>query len=375
MKEKLTIKKVLIFVILLALGAIFGYFLGKMLASGNALKVDFSPLAATMLIVPIFLFVVAWHEAGHALAGVAQGFDFKMYVVGPFLWEKQQEKWRFKWNTDLNKSGGLVVCLPKTNKDLIPKFSFFVMAGPVASLLLSLFCLLIFWLLPKRAEGVSLFDFFLVASAAISLLIFVSTIIPSQMGGFYSDGARFLRLRKGGDVSKFEVLILSIISSATSGIRPKLLDISMLEQAQSLATKLNEPFGIYIQGYFYQRAFDNGDIDQAEKHLLEYINQAPNISEGLRNGVWLDAAFFYACAKKDITKANYYWAMFKPSAIMPKAYILATEASRYYLQNEKEKVIAYINLALAQLPNMMDRGFAIVLHEKLLLLKNETENL
>ena len=39
--------------------------------------------------------------------------------------------------------------------------------------------------------------------------------------------------------------------------------------------------------------------------------------------VWLDAAFFYAYAKKDLEKALHYWNMFKPAAMISKAQIFA----------------------------------------------------
>jgi hypothetical protein len=373
MKVKMSFKKVFGFIILLAVGMLMGYYIGKIIALGNTIKIDFSLWGGILFIVPITFFVIAWHEAGHALAGVSQGFDFKMYVVGPFMWEKQQEKWLFKWNKDVNKSGGLVICLPKTSENLVAKFSSFIIAGPLSSLLLTLICLLIFWLMPKQTQGFSLFDFCMIFTAFMSFMIFIVTIIPSQVGGFYTDGARFLRFRRGGDVAKFEVLFLSIIGSAMNGTRPKLLDINQLEEAKELAQKLNEPFEVYIHSFFHQVALDNDDIVQAEKHLLAYINQAPNIPDGVRNGVWLDAAYFYAFAKKDLVEANLYWAKFTPSAVIPKAHILATEASLSYLNNDNTKALSNLALAIEQLPNMMDKGLAVALHEKLLLLKTEIE--
>jgi len=35
-----------------------------------------------------------------------------MYVIGPFLWAKEQNNWLFKWNKNVNTAGGLVICLP-----------------------------------------------------------------------------------------------------------------------------------------------------------------------------------------------------------------------------------------------------------------------
>jgi hypothetical protein len=36
-------------------------------------------------------------------------FDFRMYVVGPLLWDKEEKGWRFKWNKIVNTFGGFVI--------------------------------------------------------------------------------------------------------------------------------------------------------------------------------------------------------------------------------------------------------------------------
>ena len=127
-----------------------------------------------------------------------------------------------------------------------------------------------------------------------------------------TDGARILRLQRGGDTARFEYLILKLTVSTSSGVRPKLLNINELEEALAVAKRLNEPFGVYLHGFLHQVAFDNDDVAAAEKHLLDYINEAENIPEGIRNMVWLDAAFFYAYGKKDLEAAARFWQQFEP---------------------------------------------------------------
>lgn len=198
-----------------------------------------------------------------------------------------------------------------------------------------------------------------------STLIFLVTAIPLHMGGFYTDGARIMRLQRGGDVARFEILTLKIITSASSGVRPKLLNMAEIEEAQALATKLNEPFGVYLLSFLHQAAFDQGDLEKAEKHLQDYIEAAEQIPEGIRNLVWLDAAFFYAYGKKDLAQAEYFWSKFKPSALIPQAQILATEAVIHVLKQDFDKAGAAIAAAKLALPNMLDKGAALVLAERL----------
>jgi hypothetical protein len=76
-------------------------------------------LVLAIAVIPVFFLVIGIHEAGHAVAGISQKFDFRMYVIGPFLWDKEQNGWKFKWNKNVNTAGGMVICLPTgTNEAL-----------------------------------------------------------------------------------------------------------------------------------------------------------------------------------------------------------------------------------------------------------------
>ncbi len=369
MKKENNIKKITILILFTIVGGFVGFLIGKLGASSSA-----SPLpkgigiAMPILFILSFLFVIAVHEGGHALAGVWMKFDFRMYVVGPFMWSKEQSGWKFKWNKNVNTAGGMVICMPTGSENLSKRFSIYAAGGPVASLVLTGFSYILFLLL--SSSGLQFFSFFFLITALLSFMIFIVTSIPIHTGGFYSDGARILRLNRGGDKARFDMLTLKIITSSAGGIRPKLLNVSDLEEASALANQLNEPFGVYLLSYFHQVAFDAGDIERAEKYLLEYVAQADAIPAGIRNAVWLDAAFFYAIAKNDHEKSNFYWAQFKPTSMIPKAQVFAMEAVMSYLKNDLEKAKVSIDLALKQLPDMLDKGVAVALKEKLLKLKN-----
>jgi uncharacterized membrane protein len=84
--------------------------------------------------VPLFFIVIGVHAAGHAVAGVWVNFDFKMYVVGPFMWEKELTGWKFKWNKNVNTFGGMAICLPVRTENLPIRFSIYAPSGPIASL-------------------------------------------------------------------------------------------------------------------------------------------------------------------------------------------------------------------------------------------------
>lgn len=376
-KKKNKLRKALGFLVLMMVGAGVGYIAGKMgfSAATNISKVTCITLA--ILFIPTFFIVIGIHEGGHALAGVWVNFDFRMFVVGPFMWTKEQTGWQFKWNKNVNIAGGLVICLPSGTENLSKRFSTYAAGGPIASLLLAVLAYGLFFLISMAdiasQVGLQIFAYFFLVMSFLSFIIFIITSIPMHISGFSSDGARVVRLLKGGETARFEILILKIISGSTSGLRPKLLDTNELMEAQNLANKLNAPFGVYIHSFFHQAAFDRGDIEKAENHLLDYINEADRIPEGLRNAVWLDAAFYYAFAKKDINEAEKYWNQFKPTAMISKAQVFATEAAISALKNEKDIVYSKIEAGLNEIPNMIDKGVGLALQEKLLHLRDSVE--
>lgn len=354
--------------LLLLLGAAVG-FLGAKVGAAAASSMP-APVLITLaiLFIPAFFFVIALHEGGHALAGVWMNFDFRMFVVGPFLWDKEQRGWKFKWNKNVNTSGGMVICIPTTGDNVSKRFSLYAAGGPVASLLTALLAYGIYLVCQQLSFGShagQIFTYLWMMIAFLSAAIFVVTSIPLHAGGFSSDGARIIRLLRGGDTARFEVLLLKMLSSSMAGNRPAQLNKEELQEAHTLAKKLNAPMGVYIYYFLYQAALDREEFDEAEVQLNEYMAEADAIPEGLRGTVWIEAAFFYAFVKKDLQKASEYFDKYKPAALIPLAMVYATRAAIAILKNELTEARIMIDKALNEIPNMMDRGIANVLQEKL----------
>ncbi len=370
--------KGLSFVLFLFLFAGIGFLVGRLALSAAIAIPPTTVIVLALLFIPLFFIVVGIHEAGHALAGVWVRFDFRMYVIGPFMWQKEQYAWKFSWNKNVNTFGGMVICLPPDTHDLSKRFSIYAGGGPIASLVLTILAYglsrLILVFNDAGYTGLLTLQYSFVVMAFFSLLIFLVTSIPMHFGGFSSDGARVLTLLRGGERATFETLILKLIATSSSGQRPKLTNMEELHHAQTLADKLNAPFGVYLQSFFHQAAFDRGEIEEAEKYLLKYIQQAEAIPAGIRNVVWLDAAFFYAYAKRDLTQAEYYWQQFKPTGMIPKALIYATEAAIAVLKNQPDLALTKIESSQREIPGMLDKGVGVALQDKLIRLKESSLN-
>ena len=372
-KAKL-LNKYFAFTFFLIFSAVLGYFIGK---HGVHLAADVPKLVkmwVVFLFIPTFFLVIGIHEAGHALVGVLLKFDFRMYAVGPFMWSKEINGWKFKWNKNVNTAGGMVICLPTGSENLAKRFSLYALGGPLASLAFSIGAYLLFRAIEFQPSVSMIFTgvakYFSLLLSLFSFLILLITIIPFRMGGFSSDGARALQLLLGGDKARFEVLLLKIIGSSTSGIRPCLLNREELKEAELLAEKTGAFLGIYISGIQHQVEFDGGSLVKAEEYILKYVVNADKIPDGLRNSVWVDAAFFFAFGRKDLEKAMFFWNKFHPSAILAKAQILAADAAINTLKGNYASAREKIQASRAELPNMLDKGVSLAIADKLTELEN-----
>jgi hypothetical protein len=286
-------------------------------------------------------------------------FDFRTYVVGPFLWDRRPEGWKFMWNKNINTSGGLVICIPTGTENLARRFSFYAAGGPLASLVLAGFAGAVFLLSRQFLSQAITTQIFVYTSLMVAFLsagIFLITALPLHAGGFSSDGARVLRFLRGGDTARFEVLLLKIVSSSMAGVRPAQLDRSDLLEANTLAKKLDAPMAVYISYFFYISALDRNELEAAEQHLHEYVQRAEDVPEGMRGGVWLEAAFYYAVIQRDWMTAETYLIKYKPSALIPMAVEYATRAAIAALKSEQAEFQNWIVKAEQSLPGMMDRG-------------------
>ncbi len=365
-------------IVLMGVGGVAGYWGGYMGFKAAATMSGTEVLATTLLMIPLFFVVIGVHEAGHALAGIAMKFDFRIFVVGPFLWDKERTGWRFKWNKNVNTFGGLVICIPSPVENLSKRFAAYAAGGPFASLLLAA-------VLYSAHLALEVFDVsagwftvvlnLLFIGSVFSGIVFLLTIIPFHSGGFSSDGARIWRLWRGGDAGRFEMLLLNIISDSMAGTRPSQYNMQNLQEAQTLADKLDAPMGIYLQHYFYYQALDTGDLARVEEHLNKYLSQLDAIPEGVRGSVWIEAAFFYTWIKKEDMRARECFQRYKPSALIPKAMVFAAEASIAILQHDREKAGTLARMALEEIPNMMDRGAGVFLKEQMLALVEQRQRI
>ena len=354
-----------VFVLLMLLGGtLIGYLIGGYLRGDTPVTTSY-PAYYKILLLPlvlvIILLVLAIHEIGHVLAGILVGFEFRMITVGPFMLRKEatqpdKKQLRFRWNTRLNTMGGLALCLPRSDNKLRSNFIKFIAGGPLASLLLALLAGLVYWFFYRDTQAFFVRSFWQF-TAFMSGAIFLTTIIPMRSGGFFSDGARMLNLLRGGPKAEVDLAILTSTAAATSGIRPRDMNIASLQKI--LDSGYEHPFIPYLHLYLYAYLMDWGKSSEALVHLQKTVEQIDKIPAGYQATIWLEVAFYKAYYQQDLSEAEVAFQQAKISAIIPKHLIYKSEATIAWLKGERELALAKAQEAMKALDQSMDAGGAI----------------
>jgi hypothetical protein len=348
------------------IGAITGYLVFAFMAPNEAVS---HPWHVKLGLVPItiftLLFTIAWHEWGHVLAGLSQNFEFRLISVGPLMLEKELGKLKFKWNTNFNLYGGLALCLPTNQNQLIKRFAVFAAGGPLASLLLGVLMMLFLIWKPLDTSVVFLYYLksFIFLTCVTSFCIALMTSIPMQADGFTTDGGRILNLLKGGPAAQVEAALLHAVSQGASGIRPALIDPTPIHSALDLP--VDSPFKPYLNAILYQHYQDKGDLENAGKFLEQYLAGAHAVPQGYLAILYLEKAWFEARYHNQAAVARDYFSREKIGVIVPKSLVLRAEAAIALAEGNHALAATKIQEAIDELPKLMDRGAAIAEKESL----------
>ncbi len=174
---------------------------------------DFPKAESTLAKIVTFtgIFIMAFlmlglHELGHLLTGLAQGFRFAIFVVGPLGVKQEDEKIKWYLNTNLGHYGGIAATTPVNNDPAnAKKFARVIIAGPLTSLLGGIILLYLSTLLGTPWNTV------IFSGGLVSLALFLATTIPSKTGAFFTDRKRYQRLTRPGKAQQVELATLRIM--------------------------------------------------------------------------------------------------------------------------------------------------------------------
>jgi hypothetical protein len=258
----------------------------------------------------IYLLSVAGHELGHVLAGRLAGFRTLLFMVGPLRLERGPDGFRAGFNRDVLMAGGLAAMAPVGVHDLRRRAVVMVAGGPLASLMIGTQFLALYqatsaFLFRSGAGFIPvLAGITLLAIGMSSLLIGLLTLLPGRSGGFYSDGARLLRLIRASDETEREVALIALTGLTIGGTRPREWD----DRLVALGAEIRDggPFEVGGRQFAYAHALDRGDIEAARHHLEAALRGVGQLPAGSRASLLLAAATFLALYDGDAVRARSY---------------------------------------------------------------------
>jgi len=273
------LKKSLAILGFLAFGLAVGYFGGKFIAESDQtiglldLSIKDTGWPKVLLIGTFILMsisVIAIHELGHLIAGLVQGFQFQLYVVG-LLGIKRTEQGTIRpyLNTSLGMAGGLAATIPtKIEPDSINKFARVILAGPLTSILSIPILLLIAYITPPP------WPFLFTFMALMSFMIFLATTLPSKSGIFYTDRKRYQRLKSNGIEREIEMAVLQANTLKITGQSMNDMDIVALEKIKLDESPMMQYFGLLYE-YEYHIKGDQSKLANIKEQLETVSEELP----------------------------------------------------------------------------------------------------
>ncbi len=333
---------------------------GGSLARVGGLHLDDSQTITVIAACLIALLVVLLvHELGHLLGGRLVGFRAFLLIIGPLRLERSQAGWAMHLNQELALYGGMAGSAATDARDLGRRTAVLVAGGPVASAALALGAALVLHALdlsPRNANAsfTSLLCFLtLQALSLVSAAICIVTLVPMQTSGFLTDGARLLRLLRGGPVAERDIAIQAIIGSSLSGVRPRDWDTALIDTARELRD--GSLFEFIALQFAQMHVADRGDFEHSLVLLRQLLQDVDRIPKLMIAAIHLDAARQFALAGL-VNEARAHTALAK-GPVMGAPYLKPlAEAALLAAEGRDVESAALLQTIRPMLARSIDRG-------------------
>jgi hypothetical protein len=343
----------IIVIIALALGGLIGLGAAGLFermagaVQGEIILLIFIP----WLLLGVFLILLV-HELGHVAAGRLVGFEFILLIVGPLTVMRTAQGISYSLNRNMRFFGGLTANAPPDDRDLDRRMAITTAGGPLASLLFSGLSLLLTRPL-LRLDFTTGFTALLVS--VFSGLVFILTLIPRRAGGLMSDGARLLSLARGGEDARLRSLMIVLQAELMAGVRPR--DLNPVALQELLHAQDDSFMGVATGLVAYYHYLDAEEIEQAGEQLVRALKARERLPVGFREGVALEAAYFYAVQRVEAGKARKYLEESK-GAVAEEHTRLRAEAAVLLLEGKREAAEDAVRKGIQAAEKSFQRGAA-----------------
>jgi len=302
------------------LGALAGALVGVAIAKSGILslpKLSLGPVATVLfvlVVVAALSLVTLAHELGHVVGGWIAGYEFNLLIWGPFRLWREQERLHLGRNRSWSLAGGMALSVPRGAESDNRHAALMVAGGPVASFLLGAVLL---WLgrstgaAPDAGVVRSLARVLSLGAGIASLAVGVICLVPMRTSGFLTDGARLLRLARGGDTAVRDRAMMSLVGLATSSVRPRDWPAAAVRDVD--ATRDGSPLDAAAPLLAYLHALDRGELAVAHARLCRVAESLHAVPPAARGSFDTEMAFYELVVRDDAASAAAWLARTKDS--------------------------------------------------------------
>lgn len=335
------------------MGAV-GYLVGTWIGNSNIpIKAsnDLNAFSAILIALAALYLVLLTHELGHLLFGKLAGMRPFLLITGPLKMVATQKGWQVSLNTNIALAGGLAACMPVRTETMRRDLLWLVVGGPITSLLGSLLGFLLYALVPDGSS----WSFFGLLFGVTAGAIFLVTLVPAKTSGFMTDGAQILSLLRGGIEAEQRALILILQAEALNGVRPRDYSPEILQRMLSMRCNPTMDASVDLLAYYHH--LDRGDVEQAGQLLDQILARENDLPEGLKQAVYLEAAFFQAACQKQPQPARQFFQR-GGGALTEKHTLLRSEAAVLFAEGHFSEAREKFSKAQPLFENAFDIGGA-----------------
>jgi hypothetical protein len=275
------------------LGLLIGFALGGLLIALDRARGSAAPLIppqAFVLFVPALYIVVLVHELGHLIAAITVGFEPRTFMVGAFFWNKENGRWRFRLVLRNLFWGGFTGAIPRSDDDLLSRYTRFVLGGPTASLVLLIFTFLL-------SDGL-----FIQLLFWINLLLTISVCVPYVVACLPNDAKLILLLTRKGAAEGRTVALLYLVALDAEGMRPREWPRELIEKLD-LTAKDNSRLPVAFR-FLLSDAAEKEDAPRAAEILERALAINNKMLPDERRGFLAAASFYHGFHGKDASRSE-----------------------------------------------------------------------
>lgn len=240
---------------------------------------------------------VILHEAGHALAGIARGMQPIAFGIGPWRWERGQDRWRLRRAGRVRGIAGFAMLLPRGERGLGRlDQAFYLFGGPLANLIV-LACMLA--VLPWVSEAPVTAALVLGTAATAALIGFVN-LVPFQAQGWRSDGRNLIDLFAASREAEQARRVRQVLALTMAGVRPRDWPDEALPAWPEADIDEQGWTDVYAVSLRLSHALDRGDPVSARHCAQRLASGYARVPEAFRPHVAIGMASFAALVERDL---------------------------------------------------------------------------